>query len=203
MSATEPESTSDKRPGLSDHGGTASAAAGSGRRLALIGTIGLLATGTGAWFAWQRLAPAPAADGAVALLRELSLPDAQGNPYRLADLGGRTVVLNFWATWCPPCLEEMPELAMLHREIEPRRGLVVGIGIDSPGNIREFAAKHSLPYPLLVAGMGGTELSRQFGNQAGALPFTVILSPAGQIVHRTLGRIRLQQLRDAVQPHLA
>ena len=109
------------------------------------------------------------------------------------------MVLNFWATWCPPCIEEMPELAELHREIAPRNGTVIGIGIDSPSNIREFAEKHRFPYPLLVAGMAGTELSKRFGNSSAALPFTVVIDRNGQISHRTLGRIKLPRLREAVK----
>jgi peroxiredoxin len=133
---------------------------------------------------------------------QIDLADATGAAVRLSDFGGRVVVLNFWATWCPPCIEEMPELAELHREIARSNGAVIGIGIDSPSNVREFASKHQFPYPLLVGGMGGTELSRRFGNSSGALPFTIVIAPDGRIVKRILGRVRLAQLRDLVRPIL-
>lgn len=171
------------------------------RRTAMVLTA-LACAGAGGWLAWRRLAPTPAADGASLLLRSLTLPDAQGTPYALSATAGKTVVLNFWATWCPPCVEEMPELATLHQEIAARNGMVVGIGIDSASNIAEFASKHRFPYPLLVGGAGATELARQMGNASGALPFTVFINAEGGVAHRHLGRIRLPQLRSNVLPLL-
>jgi peroxiredoxin len=159
-----------------------------------------LAAGLG--WAWQRFRVQPSADDPVRLMRALTLPDADGRPYALAETAGRTVVLNFWATWCPPCVEEMPELAELHREITASNGMVIGIGIDSPSNVREFASKHQFPYPLLVGGMGGTELSRRFGNASGALPFTVVIAPDDRIAKRILGRVRLGQMRELLRPIL-
>jgi peroxiredoxin len=124
--------------------------------------------------------------------------DTDGKRHRLADYRGKWVVVNFWATWCTPCIEEMPELAQLHLEIAPRNATVLGIGVDSPANVRAFAEKHRFPYPLVVAGMGGTELARQFGNRVGALPFTVVIDAGGRIVERRLGRIQLAHLRETV-----
>ena len=171
-------------------------------RRAVLATLALTCGGAGAWYGWRRLAVSPEDAQAGTLLRSLSLPDAQGNPYALASLTGKTVVLNFWATWCPPCIDEMPELSTLHQEISSRNGLVIGIGIDSASNIRQFASTNRFPYPLLVGGMGGTELSRRFGNHVGALPFTVVISPDGQVAHRSLGRIKLPKLREIVLAQL-
>jgi peroxiredoxin len=172
------------------------------RRRWLLGGVALAALAAGGGVALYRLQPGSADADAVVLLQQLSLPDAEGKAYALAATAGQTVVLNFWATWCPPCIEEMPDLATLHREIAGRNGRVIGIGIDSPDNIREFASKHRFPYPLLVGGMGGTELSRRFGNSSGALPFTVVIAPDRQIAKRILGRVRLDQLRKVVEPLL-
>lgn len=168
------------------------------RRALLVAGVAAAAAAAGGWFAWMRFAPAAADAAAVDLLYMRTLPDDQGRAYALDQLRGRTVVLNFWATWCPPCIDEMPELATLHREIAHRNATVIGIGIDSPSNIREFASKHQFPYPLLVAGLEGTELSRQLGNKAGALPFTVVIDAEGQLINRKLGRIRLEDLRGVV-----
>ena len=164
---------------------------------------GLTCLGAGAWLGWRQFARPTVDQRALRILEGLTLPDAQGNPYPLATLTGKTVVLNFWATWCPPCVEEMPELAALHNEIVPRNGTVIGIGIDSPANIREFASKQRFPYPLLVGGMGGSELSRLLGNPSGALPFTVVISPRGHIAEQILGRIKLPLLRKQVLAQLA
>jgi len=174
-----------------------------GRRRALFAGVAAGFAALGGWFAWQRYAPVPATDGAVSLLYSQTLPDHAGQAFVLGGLRDRVVVLNFWATWCPPCIEEMPELAQLHLEIAPRGATVIGIGVDSAANIREFAEKHRFPYPLLVAGFGATELARQLGNRIGALPFTVVIDARGRIVDRTLGRIRLPALRGTVLPMLA
>ena len=170
---------------------------------ALVGGIGGVLLGR--HFATPSAPPLP--QGTLVLEEGAKRPDAElrrldGSTAKLSDFDGRPLLINFWATWCPPCIEEMPDLATLHREIAGRNGRVIGIGIDSPDNIREFASKHRFPYPLLVGGMGGTELSRRFGNSSGALPFTVVIAPDRQIAKRILGRVRLDQLRKIVEPLL-
>jgi peroxiredoxin len=89
----------------------------------------------------------------------------------------------------------MPELVELQTEMAGRNVQIIGIGIDSPSNIQQFAEKLQISYPLLVAGMQGTELSRQFGNQAGGLPFTVLIGPDGSILQTYLGRLDMKKVR--------
>ncbi len=161
----------------------------------LAGGIAALAAGLGAVAGWQRLRPGAAADDAVALLLRQTLPDPGGTPLPLARFAGRPLVVNFWATWCPPCVEEMPELSELHRELAPRGLSMIGIGIDTQAKIAQFAAKSPVSYPLVVAGMGGTEIGRRFGNQAGVLPFTVLVGRDGRIAQRLLGRVDIARLR--------
>ena len=173
------------------------------RRALLYGGVAVGFASLGGWFAWRRYAPQPVSEAATRLLYGQTLPDAAGGNLDLASLRGKTVVLNFWATWCPPCVEEMPELAGLHREISGRNALVVGIGIDSASNIKAFAEKGQYPYPLLIAGMGGTELARQLGNASGALPYTVVIDEDGRVIDRKLGRIKLEQLRATVLATIA
>jgi peroxiredoxin len=169
------------------------------RRWWLAGATAFGAAAAGGWLANRRTTVTSEDDtAAVHLLYAQKLPDHAGTMVSLDTFKGRTVVLNFWATWCPPCIDEMPELAELHREIAPNNGTVVGIGIDSPSNIREFADKHRLPYPLLVAGMAGSELSRKLGNTSAALPFTVVIDRSGHVVDKKLGRIKFAVLRERV-----
>ncbi len=165
------------------------------RNVLLAGGVAALAAALGGVAGWQRLRPGAAADDAVALLLGQTLPDASGAPLPLARFAGRPLVVNFWATWCPPCIEEMPELSDLHRELAPRGLQMIGIGIDTHAKIAEFAAKSPVSYPLVVAGMGGTEIGRRFGNQAGMLPFTVLIGRDGRIAHRLLGRVDIARLR--------
>ncbi len=157
----------------------------------IYGGIGLLFAMIGAYAA--TLKPQPSAP--VQALYAQSLPDASGTPQALAQWKGKAMVLNFWAPWCAPCVEEMPELSQLQKEQAGKNLQVIGIGIDSPSNIAEFAKKFNIAYPVYVAGISGTELSRQFGNKAGGLPYTVLIGADGQIKKTYLGRLKFEQLR--------
>lgn len=132
---------------------------------------------------------------AVSNLFKQAMPDANGNAQSFAQWQGKPMVVNFWATWCGPCVEEMPALSALQTEVVPKHVQIVGIGIDSPSNIKEFAAKYKITYPLFVAGMSGTELSKQFGNRTGALPYTVLVSADGQIIKTYIGKLKMDELR--------
>ncbi len=157
--------------------------------------IALLFAAIGIYVGTKRFEPAPPADTAVGALMQLRLPDASGKTQPLSSWQGKTLVVNFWATWCPPCVDEMPELVALQNDLGATGVQVLGIGIDSPSNIRQFAEKHQITYPLLVGGMEGTELSRQFGNQAGGLPFTVLIGQDGRVRQTYVGRLDLAKVR--------
>lgn len=161
-------------------------------RLLLAGAAAL-----GAGMAWRRFGT-PAPDDAVLALRAMSMPDASGAPLAFARFAGQTLVVNFWATWCPPCVEEMPELSALHRELSPRGLQMLGIGIDSAARIADFAAKTPVSYPLVVAGLGGTELGKRLGNTNASLPFTVLIDRHGRITQRIPGRVDINALRAAI-----
>jgi thiol-disulfide isomerase/thioredoxin len=141
----------------------------------------------------------PTADGAphgaVAALYAQTINDAAGAPQSLSKWKGKAMVVNFWAPWCAPCVKEMPELDALATELAKRDVAVIGIGIDSPSNIAQFAGKFKISYPLYVAGMSGTDLSRQFGNTAGGLPYTVLIGADGQVRKTYLGQLKFDQLR--------
>lgn len=164
------------------------------RRLALAG-VGVAAAALGAGVAWWRLRPGETDAAATPLFFAQTLPDASGRPLAMSTFAGRPLLINFWATWCTPCVEEMPELSALHDELSPRGFAMVGIGIDHADKILEFSRKHPVSYPLVVAGMGGSELGRAFGNSTGALPFTVLVGRGGRVAHRILGRVNLARLR--------
>ncbi len=165
------------------------------RKILAFVVIAVLFAGIGVYVGAKRFQPTAPADAAVGALMQASLPDAAGSSRRIAEWQGKTLVVNFWATWCPPCVDEMPELVELQNDLAGRNVQVLGIGIDSPSNIRQFSEKHRITYPLLVAGMEGTELSRQFGNQAGGLPFTVLIGSDGTVRKTYIGRLDLAKLR--------
>lgn len=124
-----------------------------------------------------------------------TLNDLSGKPQSLAQWKGKALLVNFWATWCAPCVQEMPELSALANEEGGKRFNVIGVGIDSPSAMGEFAAKHNIKYPLYVGGMGGTELSRGFGNPSGGLPFTVLIGADGQVKKTYLGKLKFDELK--------
>ncbi len=165
------------------------------KKIILFIAIAVLSSAFGVYVSMQRLAPATPADPAVAKLMQTSLPDVDNRPHQLSDWRGKILLVNFWAPWCPPCVAEMPELVALQNEMAAKNLQIVGIGIDSPSNIRQFSEKHDISYPLLVAGMQGTELSRELGNQAGGLPFTVLLDKDGQVRQTYLGKLNMEKLR--------
>ncbi|NMM27065.1 MAG: TlpA family protein disulfide reductase [Glaciimonas sp.] len=158
--------------------------------------VGVLFAAIGAYFSTQRLAPEAAQGSAVEDLLAQTLPDAHGQPKNLSAWRGRPMVINFWATWCAPCVEEMPELSALQTEISPRGIQILGIGIDSAVNIAVFANKYQITYPLFAAGASATALARAFGNQVGGLPFTVLIGRDGEVKKTYLGRLKMDVLRS-------
>jgi len=157
--------------------------------------VAVLFTAIGIYFGVKRLQPSAPADTAVAALMQISMKDSAGKQRKMSEWQGKVLVLNFWATWCPPCVSEMPELVALQNDFVSKNVQVVGIGIDSPSNIREFAEKHQITYPLLLGGLEGTELSKQFGNQSGGLPFTLLIGADGSVRKSYMGRLDMEQVR--------
>ena len=115
---------------------------------------------------------------------------------------GKVLVVNFWASWCPPCVEEMPTLDKLQQEFKAQNVLFVGIGIDSPSNIREFLKSTPVSYPIVIGGLEGSNLSKQMGNTQGALPYTVIINAKGKATYTKLGKISEEELRKAIKDAL-
>ena len=165
------------------------------RRLVTTVLIGALFTAIGAYFGARQMAPEPAQSGAVHELLNQTLPDVGGKPQRLDQWQGKILVVNFWATWCAPCVKEMPELSALQTELKGKSIQIIGIGIDSASNIAEFAGKYQITYPLIVAGMSGAKFTRTLGNQAGGLPYTVIIGRKGELSKTYLGQLSIDELR--------
>ena len=115
---------------------------------------------------------------------------------------GKVLVVNFWASWCPPCVEEMPTLDKLQQEFLSKNVLFVGIGIDSPSNIRQFLEMTPVSYPIVIGGLEGSNLSKQMGNAQGALPYTIIINVQGKATSSKLGKISEDDLRNAIKSAL-
>ena len=173
-------------------------------RWGLFLAIGVVALGIGVHVAlrggsWGSAQERRTADALLAL----ELPDEKGVPLRMDQWRGRVLVVNFWATWCVPCREEMPQFVKA-QAAEGGRGLqFVGIAVDQPDKVAQFTREFGLNYPTMVGGMGAIELSRDLGNRLMALPFTLIVDRAGRVAHTQLGPLSPDKLQGIVEPLLA
>jgi thiol-disulfide isomerase/thioredoxin len=161
--------------------------------------IGIAFAGLGAYLGNKKFEPVPPKDGTVQKLMSMSLNDSQGTPQKLAQWNGKFLIVNFWATWCAPCVQEMPELVELQKELAKENVQILGLGIDSPSNIKDFANKLAISYPVFSTGMEGTDLAKAFGNKVGGLPFTVLISTDGRIVKTYAGRLKMEELKADVR----
>lgn len=174
------------------------------RQFVILALVALLAAG-GGYLVAQRTgalnlavggsAPVPAPEALLGQRRpEFSLVDAAGNRVTAADFDGHVLLLNFWATWCAPCVEEMPMLSRLQRDYSGRGLRVVGITVDDPVRARAFAQDLGLDYPLLFGTGEAMLVGRRYGNASGMLPFSVLIDAAGVVRWTHLGAVRREQL---------
>ena len=122
-----------------------------------------------------------------------SLRSAAGGELNMASFRGQRLVLNFWATWCAPCVREMPLLDRFQRQFGPQGWQVLGLAIDGIAPVLIFSQKVPVSFPLLVAEAQGLQLSRRLGNPGG-LPFTAAFDTRGRLLQRQIGEISFEQL---------
>lgn len=144
-------------------------------------------------------ASATASASATQALFAASFPDAQGQAQQLGQWRGQVVVLNFWATWCPPCREEMPELSAFHDKFRAQGVTVLGLSTDDAEKIRQFALEAPTSYPLLAGDFEAMRLAESLGNNQGILPYTVVMRRDGSIAAAYLGRVDMALLERDVR----
>jgi thiol-disulfide isomerase/thioredoxin len=169
------------------------------RRDLAVGAVALAAAAAGGGFAfWNntRKAAAEEADASDAPvdLWAQRFERPEGGELVMADLKGKPLVLNFWATWCPPCVKELPQFERFSQEFAAQGWQVIGVAIDSPAPVRDFLARVKVTFPIGLAGFQGTDLSRSLGNTQGALPFTVVIDRVGNVVERKLGETSFEDM---------
>lgn len=125
--------------------------------------------------------------------QELTTP--AGTPLRLSVFQGRPLVLNFWATWCPPCVAELPLLSAFYTQNAAKGWQVLGLAVDKVDAVNAFLARSALSFPVAVMGASGLSWSRQLGNLVGGLPFTVLLGSQGHILQRKIGPLQPADLQ--------
>jgi peroxiredoxin len=164
---------------------------------ALIGVLAALAT-VGVH---QYLRPDGGERGTAPATQRLpafALPDIDGKERRADEWAGKVLVVNFWATWCPPCLREIPAFTQLQASYGERGVQFVGIAIDDAEKVRAFARRQPLNYPILLGDVQGDALSRQLGNRIGSLPYTVVVDAKGEVRARRSGEYERDDLEKVL-----
>lgn len=139
-----------------------------------------------------------------AALFSASLTDAQGLKQNLNQYKGKIIVVNFWATWCPPCREEMPELSLLQQEYKNKNVVVLGIAEDELALVKEYLQASPVMYPVFIADNENMNLGESLGNDKAVLPYTVIINSDGSVIDTFFGRITKELLEKSIQnllPH--
>ena len=139
--------------------------------------------------------------GAKAILAA-NLPDVQGENQAVSQWQGNVIVVNFWATWCTPCREEIPEFIEAQKKFRDQGLVFVGIAIDQTDKVKMFSEEFSINYPVLVGSLNTWALLEAAGNRQSALPYTVVINRSGEIVETYLGRVNLKKLEKLVIPLL-
>jgi thiol-disulfide isomerase/thioredoxin len=172
-----------------------------GRRGLLYAGVAGAAALAGAAAAWWKFRPHTVPADAAAMLWPLTFDTPTGSTLAMQSLRGKPLVVNFWATWCPPCVEELPLLDGFYRQNAAKSWQVVGLAIDQPSAVRKFLERTPVSFPVGLAGLGGTELTSALGNMSGGLPFTVVLGASGDLLQRKMGRITTADLVQWGQLH--
>ena len=134
---------------------------------------------------------------------EMTFPALDGKLHSLSEWKGKVLIVNFWATWCPPCLQEMPEFIKLQTELGPKGVQFIGILTDDEADAaREFLNAKPLNYPVLDGSVGARQWTEKLGDRAGVLPISVVFAPDGKRVHTELGIFTREEVLEQVKPWL-
>ena len=170
------------------------------RQILIFLALGVLALGAGYWLGDFRHEQRTA--GGADRLLDFSLPDSEGEMRTADDWHGRAILLNFWATWCAPCRDEIPELVEAQDEYGEQGLQVLGVALDNPEQVRRFMQEMSFNYPSLIAETEGMDIMAAYGN-AGALPFTIAFDRDGRVVGKKLGRVSRSEIHEFAEAMLA
>lgn len=133
-------------------------------------------------------------------IADFSLPDLSSKQHSIKEWQGKVLVLNFWATWCPPCLKEMPEFEALQNEYSEKGLQVIGIALDEAEPVKEFIASQKITYPILLGEDQGTKIAHDLGNIVNTVPFTVVVNKTGMIVKSHMGTLTKEELQKITTP---
>ncbi len=131
-----------------------------------------------------------------------TLPDLEGKMHSVSEWDGKVLLINFWATWCPPCRKEIPAFIELQDRYRDKGFVVIGIALDQKQAVIDFTDPMGVNYPILMGEDGAIELAKAYGNSLGVLPYTVIVDRKGKIIHRKRTGLNYQQVETMIKPLL-
>lgn len=172
------------------------------RHILLVAVIGLLAALAGYGMARLVRTNPTTATAPPSASKDFWLPDLAGKPHHLIEWRGKLVLLNFWATWCPPCRSEIPGFVRLQRRYGDAGLQIVGVSVDNAEAVARFWQEMKINYPLLLADDSVYDLMAAYGNREAGLPYSVIIRPDGQIATTRLGAYREKDLESLLIPLL-
>jgi thiol-disulfide isomerase/thioredoxin len=165
-------------------------------RRGLLAAAGLAAAGVGLGLGWwQSQGKVTPQSQPVDGFWSLQWDTPQGAALRAEIFRGKPMLINFWATWCPPCVEELPLINDFYLKNRANGWQVLALAVDKPSAVNAFLGRMPLDFPVGMAGLSGTELGRSLGNLTGALPFTVVIGSDGAVAYRKLGRVSVEDLQ--------
>jgi thiol-disulfide isomerase/thioredoxin len=168
-----------------------------------IGTLAVLFAGAGyLFYQWRAGARPPDAAATGQLVLAAKFMGLDDQPQALAQWRGKVLVVNFWATWCGPCREEIPGFIRFQDQYGPRGVQIVGLAIDQKERVAPYAKDIGINYPVLVGGLESMDFARQVGNWRGVLPFTLVLDRQGKVVSTEVGILKPEKLEVLLKPLL-
>lgn len=177
------------------------------KKTLLIGAIALLGLAGGIGLNLWLNRPAPGGPDDVAGQREplrpaFVLQDTEDQPRDVQEWDGKVIMINFWATWCPPCRREMPALMKLYENYRDQGFVIVGVALDEKQNVIDYIDPMGVEYPVLIGDQKGIALTQAYGNRLGVLPYTVVIDRQGRIVSRHRNEITYEQAERMIKPLL-
>lgn len=174
-------------------------------KVAISLTLALIVV-TGIWFTLNQKPATTQASAPSRLMPEqipsFTLKDTEGVVRNSSEWDGKVLIVNFWATWCPPCLEEMPILIEFQEQYSSQGVQVVGVAVDNLEQVKDFIDGYGINFPVMVGSDDAIALAQKMGNRISALPYTAIFSSTGKTIYAQPGKITEESLKKAIKPLL-
>jgi thiol-disulfide isomerase/thioredoxin len=166
----------------------------SGRRHWLLAGVGMAAGLGGALVAWQKFQPKGVMNEAVQNFWVQEFEKPEGGTLSLQSMRGKPLLVNFWATWCPPCIEELPLIDAFYVANQSKSLQVLGLAVDQPSMVRRYLGQKPLNFPIGLAGYSGTALGQSLGNQQNVLPYSLLFDANGMLLKQKAGKLEQSDL---------